>query len=61
MRIVFKISKADEGALKAMFYMIDRPVPGLPAAVASQGSNVTLTVPASGAPTKANWMQTRLP
>ncbi len=31
-RIVFKILKADEGALKATFYMIDRPVPGLPAA-----------------------------
>ena len=43
-RIVFKILKADEGALKATFYMIDRPVPSLPAAVASQGSNVTITV-----------------
>jgi uncharacterized protein (TIGR03435 family) len=47
-RIVFKILKADEGTLKATFYMIDRPVPGLPAAVASQGSNVTITVPAIG-------------
>ena len=47
-RIVFKILKADEGALKATFYMIDRPVPGLPAAVASQGSNVTITVPGIG-------------
>ena len=32
-RIVFKISKDDESALKATFYMIDRPVPGLPAEV----------------------------
>ena len=47
-RIVFKIWEADEGALKATFYMIDRPVPGLPAAVASQGSNVTITVPTIG-------------
>ena len=48
-RIVFKILKADEGALKAMFYMIDRPVPGLPAsAVAIQGSNVTITIPGIG-------------
>ncbi len=47
-RIVFKILKADEGALKATFYMIDRPVPGLPAVVASQGPNVTITVPAIG-------------
>jgi hypothetical protein len=31
LRIVFKILKADEGALEATFYMIDRPVPGLPA------------------------------
>src|SRR5271165_1140231 len=46
-RIVFKILKADEGALKATFYMVDRPVPGLPAdAVAIQGSNVTITIPA---------------
>jgi hypothetical protein len=34
-RIVFKILKADESALKATFYMVDRPVPGLPAAVVS--------------------------
>ena len=48
-RIVFKIWKADEGALKATFYMIDRPVPGLPAsAVAIQGSNVTITIPGIG-------------
>ncbi len=46
-RIVFKIVKADEGALKATFYMVDRPVPGLPAdTVAIQGSNVTITIPA---------------
>ncbi len=46
-RIVFKILKADEGALKATFYMVDRPVPGLPAdAVAIQGANVTITIPA---------------
>ena len=49
LRIVFKILKADEGALKATFYMIDRPVPGLPAsAVAIQGSNVTITIPGIG-------------
>jgi uncharacterized protein (TIGR03435 family) len=49
MRIVFKILKADENALKATFYMIDRPVPGLPAsAVAVQGSNVTITIPGIG-------------
>src|SRR5215469_14373127 len=48
-RIVFKILKADESALKATFYMIDRPVPGLPAsAVAVQGSNVTITIPGIG-------------
>jgi uncharacterized protein (TIGR03435 family) len=48
-RIVFKILKADEGALKATFYMVDRPVPGLPASeVAIQGSNVTITIPAIG-------------
>jgi uncharacterized protein (TIGR03435 family) len=48
-RIVFKILKADEGALKATFYMIDRPVPGLPAsAVAIQASNVTITIPGIG-------------
>ena len=49
LRIVFRILKADEGALKATFYMIDRPVPGLPAsAVAIQGSNVTITIPEIG-------------
>ena len=49
LRIVFKILKADEGALKATFYIIDRPVPGLPAsAVAIQGSNVTITIPGIG-------------
>ena len=48
-RIVFKLWKAGEGALKATFYMIDRPVPGLPAsAVAMQGSNVTITIPGIG-------------
>jgi uncharacterized protein (TIGR03435 family) len=49
LRIVFKILKTDGGALKATFYMIDRPVPGLPAsAVAIQGSNVTITIPGIG-------------
>jgi uncharacterized protein (TIGR03435 family) len=49
LRIVFKILKADEGGLKATFYMIDRPVPGLPASgVAIQGSNVTITIPGIG-------------
>jgi uncharacterized protein (TIGR03435 family) len=49
LRIVFKILKVDEGALKATFYMIDRPVPGLPASdVAIQGSNVTITIPGIG-------------
>jgi bla regulator protein blaR1 len=48
-RIVFKILKADGAALKGTFYMIDRPVPGLPAsAVAIQGSNVTITIPGIG-------------
>jgi len=49
LRIVFKILKADEGALKATFYMVDRPIAGLPAsAVAIQGSNVTITIPGIG-------------
>ena len=49
LRIVFKVLKADESALKATFYMIDRPVPGLPAStVAIQGSNVTITIPGIG-------------
>jgi len=48
-RIAFKISKADEGALRATFYMVDRPVPGLPGSVAAiQGSNVTITIPGIG-------------
>lgn len=47
-RIVFKILKADGGALKATFYMIDRPVPGLAANAAIQGSNITITVPGIG-------------
>ena len=39
----------DEGALKATFYMVDRPVPGLPGSVAAiQGSNVTITIPGIG-------------
>ena len=49
LRIVFKILKADGGALKATLYMIDQPVPGLPAsAVAIQGSNVNITIPGIG-------------
>jgi uncharacterized protein (TIGR03435 family) len=49
LRIVVKIAKADGNALKAMFYSIDQPGPGIAAgAVTIQGSNVKIPVPGIG-------------
>jgi uncharacterized protein (TIGR03435 family) len=49
MRVVFKISKGDGGALKAMLYTIDQPSPGfVSSAVTVQGANVKITIPAIG-------------
>jgi len=49
LRVVFKITKADGGGLKAMLYSIDQPGPGLAAsAVTLQGSSVKITIPGIG-------------
>jgi hypothetical protein len=62
LRVVFKITKADGGGLKAMLYSIDQPGPGIAAsAVTLQGSSVKITIPGIGALMKANWIPTRLP
>jgi uncharacterized protein (TIGR03435 family) len=49
LRVVFKITKADGGGLKAMLYSIDQPGPGVAAsAVTLQGSSVKITIPGIG-------------
>jgi uncharacterized protein (TIGR03435 family) len=49
LRVVFKISAADGGGLKAVMYSIDQGGPGIAAsAVASQGSTVRITIAAMG-------------
>lgn len=49
LRIVFKISKADAGALQAVMYSIDQGAQGLPiSAVSLQGSAVKMAVPGIG-------------
>lgn len=46
LRTVIKISKADGGGLKAVFYSIDEPGQGVAASVTLQGSSVKMLVPA---------------
>ncbi len=49
LRVVVKISKADGGALRAMFYSIDQPGPGVTAsAVTIQGNTLKITIPGIG-------------
>jgi uncharacterized protein (TIGR03435 family) len=48
LRIVFKISKGDAGALKAVMYSIDQQAPGLAGTAALQGSTVKMTIPGIG-------------
>lgn len=49
LRIVVKISKTDSGDLKAVFYSIDQPGPGLAGgAITVQSSNVKIPVPGIG-------------
>lgn len=45
LRIVIKISKADGGGLKALFYSIDQGPQSLPGAVTLQGPTVKMTIP----------------
>jgi uncharacterized protein (TIGR03435 family) len=49
LRTVLKISKADSGGLKATFYSIDQPGPGIPVgSITVQGSTVKIAIPAIG-------------
>jgi uncharacterized protein (TIGR03435 family) len=49
LRVVFKITKADGGGLKATLYSIDQAGPGIAAsAVTLQGSSVKITIPGIG-------------
>jgi uncharacterized protein (TIGR03435 family) len=49
LRTVVKISKADGGGLKAMFYSIDQPGPGIPiGTITLQGSTVKMAIPGIG-------------
>jgi uncharacterized protein (TIGR03435 family) len=48
LRIVIKISKADGGGLKALFYSIDQGAQSLPGTVTLQGPTVKLTIPGAG-------------
>jgi len=48
LRIVFKISKADTGGLKAVMYSIDQGGQPIPAAVTLQGATVKVAVTAIG-------------
>jgi uncharacterized protein (TIGR03435 family) len=55
LRVVFKILKADGGALKATLYTIDQPSLGQPASVvAIQGSKVKITIPGIGGTYEGN-------
>ena len=45
LRTVIRISKGDDGALRAVLYSIDQGAQGLSATVAVQGTSVTITVP----------------
>jgi len=45
LRIVVKISKADDGGLKAVYYSIDQPGQSAGGSVALQGSTVKVSVP----------------
>jgi bla regulator protein blaR1 len=50
LRIVIKISKADQGSgLKAVLYSIDQGAPGLAGNVTLQGSAATISIPGAGA------------
>lgn len=49
LRLVVKVTRANESGLKATFYNIDQPGPGLPAGTASlQGGSFKATIPAIG-------------
>lgn len=49
LRTVVKISKADGGALRGVFYSIDQGGPGIPVnTVTLQGANVKMTIPGIG-------------
>jgi uncharacterized protein (TIGR03435 family) len=49
LRIVIKISKADNGDLKAMFFSIDQPGPGIGSGtITAQNSNIKIPVPGIG-------------
>ena len=48
LRTVVKISKADAGSLKAVFYSIDQSGQGVAGAIALQGSTVKISVPSIG-------------
>ncbi|MGB7760513.1 MAG: TIGR03435 family protein [Bryobacteraceae bacterium] len=48
LRTVIKMSKADDGGLKAVFYSIDQSGQGVAGAVTLQGSTVKISVPSIG-------------
>jgi uncharacterized protein (TIGR03435 family) len=49
MRLVMKVTRAEDESLKAMFYNIDQNGPGIPgSAVSLQGANFKATIPAIG-------------
>jgi uncharacterized protein (TIGR03435 family) len=47
LRIVFKISKGDDGGLKAVMYSIDQTPTPIAATIAVQGSDVKISIPAA--------------
>ena len=54
LRIVFVISNADGGELRAVMHSIDQPVPPLTAAVMSKGSTLRMTIAVLGATYEGN-------
>ena len=54
LRVVFVISNADKGELRAVLHSIDQPVPPLTATVTSKGSALRMTIAVLGATYEGN-------